>query len=337
MQIGLVGLGKMGANMARRLLRGGHQVHVFDRSADAVAAVVAEGAVAAGDLAGLARALGTEPGPRAVWVMVPAGAPTDSTLQALGALLSAGDILIDGGNSNFQETLVRGDALWQQHGVHLVDSGTSGGIWGLTEGYALMIGGDATAVAHLRPIWETLAPAPDRGWSHVGPRGAGHYVKMVHNGIEYGLMQAYAEGFAILHHKHKLGDAPVQFDLHAIAETWRHGSVVRSWLLDLTARALATGNDLSSIAPIVSDSGEGRWTVAEAIALDVPAPVITHALIARLRSRDSEAWGDRLLAALRNQFGGHAVVAADAATGTSGALNAGVPNAGLPNDGAPHA
>lgn len=293
--------------MVRRLLRGGHHVVVFDTQLESAAALVAEGATAASSLDDLAQQLANAGAPRVVWSMVPAGTATDDTIGRLAERLSAGDIVIDGGNSNYQDTIRRGNALRAQ-GVHLVDSGTSGGVWGLSEGYALMIGGDAEAVDALRPLWETLAPAPDKGWAHVGPRGSGHFVKMIHNGIEYGLMQAYAEGFALLHHKRAMGDVPVAFDLEAIAQLWRHGSVIRSWLLDLTARALQDGSDLRHVAPFVSDSGEGRWTVAEAISLDVAAPVITHALIARLRSRDSEAFSDRLLATMRQQFGGHAIV-----------------------------
>jgi 6-phosphogluconate dehydrogenase len=239
--------------------------------------------------------------PRAVWIMVPAGDPTEATVRALAELLSAGDTIIDGGNSNYKESIRRAGMI-AERGLHFVDAGTSGGIWGLTEGYSLMVGGPNEAVDRVRPIFETLAPAKDQGWAHVGPVGSGHFTKMVHNGIEYGMMQAYAEGFSILKHKKEFN-----LDLSQIAELWRTGSVVRSWLLDLTARALKDDQDLSSIAPYVSDSGEGRWTVAEAIDLDVPAPVITLALIQRLRSRDSESFTDRLLSALRNQFGGHAV------------------------------
>jgi 6-phosphogluconate dehydrogenase len=233
--------------------------------------------------------------------MVPAGDPTEATVRALADLLSAGDTIIDGGNSNYKES-IRRSAMVAERGLHFVDAGTSGGVWGLTEGYSLMVGGPNEAVDRLRPIFETLAPAKDQGWGHVGPVGSGHFTKMVHNGIEYGMMQAYAEGFSILKHKKEF-----DLDLAQIAELWRTGSVVRSWLLDLTARALHDDQDLSSIAPYVSDSGEGRWTVAEAIDLDVPAPVITLALLQRLRSRDSESFADRLLSALRNQFGGHAV------------------------------
>jgi 6-phosphogluconate dehydrogenase len=298
MEIGMVGLGKMGANMTTRLVGGGHRVVAYDRSADAVAGSVAHGAAGASSLEAL---VGTLAAPRAVWIMVPAGDPTEATVVALGKLLASGDTIIDGGNSNYKETMRRGTML-RERGIHYVDAGTSGGVWGLTEGYSLMIGGDEQAVERLRPVFETLAPAPDKGWSRVGPSGSGHFVKMVHNGIEYGLMQAYAEGFSILKHKTEFG-----LDLAAIAELWRNGSVVRSWLLDLTARALGESADLAQIAPYVSDSGEGRWTVSEAIDLDVPAPVITLALLQRLRSRDAESFTDRLLAALRHQFGGHAI------------------------------
>jgi 6-phosphogluconate dehydrogenase len=288
----------MGGNMATRLARGGHEVVAHARSPDAAARAATAGAGFAASLDDLVRRLRP---PRAVWAMVPAGEPTESTVASLGERLARNDIVIDGGNSNYKDSMRRAATL-AEHGVHLVDVGTSGGIWGLAEGYSLMVGGDAAAVERVRPIFETLAPASDRGWAHVGPSGAGHFVKMVHNGIEYGLMEAYAEGFSILRHKTEF-----ELDLPAIAELWRHGSVVRSWLLDLAARALTEDPTLKEVAPYVSDSGEGRWTVAEAIDLDVPAPVITLALIQRLRSRDEESFADRLLAALRNQFGGHAV------------------------------
>jgi 6-phosphogluconate dehydrogenase len=298
MQIGIIGLGRMGANMATRLVRGGHEVVAFDRSPDAITRAASAGATGVSSLDDLARRLRA---PRAVWAMVPAGDPTESTVTAIAERLGRGDVVIDGGNSNYKDSMRRAATL-AERGLYLIDVGTSGGIWGLDEGYSLMVGGDRGAAERLRPIFETLAPAPDRGWAHVGPSGAGHFVKMVHNGIEYGMMEAYAEGFSILRHKTEF-----DLDLAAVAEVWRHGSVVRSWLLDLTARALAEDQTLEGIAPFVSDSGEGRWTVAEAIDLDVPAPVITLALIQRLRSRDEESYADRLLAALRNQFGGHAV------------------------------
>jgi 6-phosphogluconate dehydrogenase len=308
MQLGMVGLGKMGANMTTRLIRGGHEVVVYDRDTKAVAAAAAEHAMGAASLEQLVVQLRA---PRAVWVMVPSGEATESTIQALGALLSKGDTVIDGGNSNYKDGMRRAAAL-AGRGVHFVDVGTSGGVWGLAEGYSLMIGGDTSAVGRLQPIFETLAPAPDTGWAHMGPVGSGHFVKMIHNGIEYGLMQAYAEGFSILRHKSEFA-----LDLPKIAEVWRHGSVVRSWLLDLTANALRDNPALDGIAPFVVDSGEGRWTVAEAIDLDVPAPIITQSLIERLRSRDSDSYTDKLLSALRNQFGGHAIKTEPAAAGGS--------------------
>ncbi len=298
MQLGMVGLGRMGANMTTRLLRGGHTVAVFDRNPAAVATSAADGAVGAASLAELISKLAA---PRAVWVMVPAGVATESTFTALAGALASGDTIIDGGNSNYKDSMRRGKML-AEHGIAFVDAGTSGGVWGLKEGYALMIGGDAAAVERLSPIFSTLAPAADRGWARVGPSGAGHFTKMVHNGIEYGMMQAYAEGFSILQHKTELS-----LDLAQVAELWRYGSVVRSWLLDLTALALKENPSMKGIAPYVSDSGEGRWTVAEAIDLDVPAPVITLSLLQRLRSRDTESYSDKLLSAMRNQFGGHTI------------------------------
>lgn len=298
MDIGMVGLGRMGANMAERLVRGGHRVHGFDPAAAARDAAAERGIVAVPSLQALVAQL---PAPRAVWLMVPAGSIVDDTIAALLPLLSPGDIVIDGGNSFYQDTLRRAESL-KAKGLHYVDCGTSGGVWGLQEGYSLMLGGDEAAIDTLHPILTTLAPAVDKGWGRVGASGAGHYSKMVHNGIEYGLMQAYAEGFAILQHKKYFA-----FDLHQVAEIWRTGSVVRSWLLDLTADALQKNPTLDGIAPYVSDSGEGRWTVAEAIALDVPAPVITLSLLERLRSRDDDSFVDKLLSAMRNQFGGHPV------------------------------
>ncbi len=294
----MVGLGRMGANMTERLLGGGHRVVAYDRDAGAVKRVAEKGAAPADSLASVVEQLGE---PRAVWLMVPAGDPVDQTIEQLTPLMQKGDTIIDGGNSNYKETQRRAAAVGER-GLHLVDVGTSGGVWGLKEGYSMMVGGDGKAVDRLGPIFETLAPGADRGWGHVGPTGAGHFVKMIHNGIEYGMMQAYAEGFSILKHKEQLG-----LDLHQIAEIWRYGSVVRSWLLDLTADALSEDQALKDIAPYVSDSGEGRWTVQEAIDLDVPAPVISLSLIQRLRSRDEESYADRLLSAMRNQFGGHAI------------------------------
>ena len=298
MKLGMVGLGKMGANMTQRLLRGGHEVIVTDLNEAAVQSAEQQGATAASDLEGIANALTS---PRVVWVMVPHGAPTENTVQSLGRLLCAGDIIIDGGNSNYKETMRRGEEL-ATRGIHYVDVGTSGGVWGLAEGYSMMIGGAEDAVTHIQPILETLAPSMDKGWGHVGPTGAGHFVKMVHNGIEYGMMQAFAEGFEIMRAKGEFG-----LDLHQIAEIWRYGSVVRSWLLDLTANALAEDSELSDIRGWVSDSGEGRWTVFEAIDQDVPAPVITLSLMRRFSSRQDESYAAKLLAAMRNQFGGHAV------------------------------
>jgi len=298
MKLGMIGLGKMGANMAQRLLLGGHQVTGFDPNADARKALEQHGAASADSLQTLVQAL--QP-PRVLWLMVPAGKITDDTVNALLPLLDKGDTVIDGGNSNYQDTLRRA-ALYAGHGVGYVDSGTSGGVWGLKEGYSMMVGGDPEVVEPLRPIFETLAPAKDQGWGRVGPVGSGHFTKMVHNGIEYGLMQAYAEGFSILKHKQEFN-----LDLHQVGEIWRYGSVVRSWLLDLTTDALGKNPGMDGVAPYVVDSGEGRWTVAAALELDVPAPIITAALIERLRSRDSDSFTDKLLASMRNEFGGHAI------------------------------
>jgi len=295
MELGFVGLGRMGLNMVTRLTRGGHKVVAYDRSADAVSRAVSQGAVAAGSLDAIVAALSP---PRAVWVMVPAGDPTESTVASLGALLSADDVVIDGGNSNFHDDVRRAQALASQR-IHYIDAGTSGGIWGLQEGYCLMVGGAVDVCKRLEPIFLTLAPTD--GYLRVGDHGAGHYVKMIHNGIEYGLMQAYAEGFELMH------ESPYKVDLGAIAALWTHGSVVRSWLLDLAARALAEDRDLSALKGYVEDSGEGRWTIQEAIERAVPLPVITAALFARFRSREDNPFADRMLAALRNQFGGHAV------------------------------
>lgn len=298
MELGMIGLGRMGANMAERLLRGGHRVHGFDAVQAARDAASQRGIVAAASLEALVRAL---PAPRVLWLMVPAGEIVDATIASLLPLLAPGDIIIDGGNSYYKDTMRRAGEL-SARDLHYVDSGTSGGVWGLKEGYSLMIGGEETVVQHLQPIFETLAPAANKGWGRVGPSGAGHFTKMVHNGIEYGLMQAYAEGFAIMQHKTEFS-----LDLHQIAEIWRTGSVVRSWLLDLTSDALRKNPELDGIAPWVADSGEGRWTAAEAIALDVAAPVITLSLLERLRSRDDDSFADKLLAAMRNEFGGHAI------------------------------
>ncbi len=298
MELAMVGLGKMGLNMAMRLLRGGHRLIAYDLSESAIQASQQEGAVGVRTLTELARML---PVPRIVWVMVPSGGPTEDTIAALCMTLSAGDIIIDGGNSNYKDSMRRAKML-EEMGLHFVDVGTSGGIRGLTQGYSMMIGGDKEIVDLLRPIFETLAPVADKGWGHVGPCGSGHFVKMVHNGIEYGLMQAYAEGFDIMKAKKEF-----DLDMYRIAQIWRFGSVVRSWLLDLTAEALADDQDLKSLEAWVADSGEGRWTVVEAIEKDVPAPVITLALEMRLVSRHRNSYAAKILAAMRNKFGGHAV------------------------------
>ena len=298
MELGLIGLGKMGGNMAERLHLAGHKVVGFDFSADAVKKLNDAGSVGVTTLEDLVKSLSA---PRAVWIMVPAGDPVDETIAKLKPLMQPGDIFIDGGNSNYKDTQRRHDELKPQ-GFEFLDVGTSGGIWGITEGYSMMIGGDDDVVERLRPIFETLAPAADKGWGRVGPSGSGHFVKMIHNGIEYGMMQAYAEGFSIMRAKKVLN-----LDLTQIAEIWRYGSVVRSWLLDLTADALAKNPDLEGLEAYVPDSGEGRWTVYEAIDLNVSAPVITESLIRRLRSREENNFTDRMLSVMRNEFGGHAV------------------------------
>jgi 6-phosphogluconate dehydrogenase len=298
MKLGMIGLGRMGANMAQRLMRGGQEVVGFDPKPDARRDLDGKGTETADSLTTLVAKL---PVPRTLWLMVPAGEITDHTLAALLPLLSSKDTVIDGGNSYYKDTLRRAKTFADQN-INYIDCGTSGGVWGLIEGYSMMIGGDEAVVERQRPIFETLAPAKDRGWGRVGPAGSGHFTKMIHNGIEYGMMQAYAEGFSILQHKREFG-----LDLHQVAEIWRHGSVVRSWLLDLTAAALKKNPAMTGIAPYVDDSGEGRWTVAEAIDLDVSAPVITLSLLERLRSRDADSYSDKLLSAMRNQFGGHAI------------------------------
>ncbi|KRG72282.1 6-phosphogluconate dehydrogenase [Stenotrophomonas chelatiphaga] len=298
MDIAMIGLGRMGANMAQRLQRGGHRVVGHDPM-EAARARAAESGLEV--FATLAEAVAALPVPRVVWLMVPAGDTVDQTLAQLVPHLAEGDVVIDGGNSNYQDSVRRARSLADDD-IFYLDCGTSGGVWGLQEGYSLMIGGDAAAVEQLATVFQALAPAADRGWARVGPSGAGHYTKMIHNGIEYGMMQAYAEGFALMERKEEM-----ELDLGQVAEVWRHGSVVRSWLLDLSAQALQRNPALDGIAPYVEDSGEGRWTVAEAIALDVPAPVITLALLERLRSRQSNSFSDRLLAAMRNEFGGHAI------------------------------
>ena len=299
MELGMVGLGRMGGNMARRLIsRGGHRVVTYDHDDEAVKVSEALGASGATSLENLVEKLTP---PRAVWVMVPAGDATESTIDSLLPLLSSGDAVLDGGNANYKDTIRRGEKL-HQHGLNFMDVGTSGGVWGLTEGYSLMVGGDQDVFKRLEPIFQTLAPAFDKGYGYVGPSGAGHFVKMVHNGIEYGLMEAYAEGFELLKAKGDLG-----LDLAQIAQIWRHGSVVRSWLLDLTAAVLEDDPKLESLQSYVQDSGEGRWTVEESIELAVPAPVIALSLQMRFRSRQEQPFGGKVLAAMRNQFGGHAV------------------------------
>ena len=320
MQIGMVGLGRMGANLARRLLRQGHGCVVYDRDPQPGRRLAQEGAVAAADLAALVAALAP---PRAVWLMLPAGEPTESTLQQLAGLLAAGDVLIDGGNGFYRDDVRRARAL-AQRSLHYLDVGTSGGVWGLERGYCLMIGGEPEIVQRLDPVFAALAPGPgavaptpgragrdprvERGYLHAGPCGAGHFVKMVHNGIEYGLMQAYAEGFELLRHAGDStgADEPrLDFDLADVAEAWRRGSVVSSWLLDLTAAALAEDPRLEALGGHVQDSGEGRWTVHAAVERAVPAPVLTAALYARFRSRRERSFADRVLSAMRRGFGGH--------------------------------
>jgi 6-phosphogluconate dehydrogenase len=299
MELAVIGLGKMGANISRRLARAGHRVIGYDHAPEVTRALASERILT--PAFSLSEVVADLTPPRSVWVMVPAGAATEQVVQALAGLLAQGDVLIDGGNTYYKDDLRRAGEL-EAHGLHYLDVGTSGGVWGLAEGFSLMIGGDASIIEGLRPIFETLAPAPDRGWGRVGPVGSGHFVKMVHNGIEYGLMQSLAEGFEILHAKREF-----HLDLERISQIWRYGSVVRSWLLDLAAEALATDPELSRIQGWVEDSGEGRWTVQEAIDLDVPAPVITLALQERLASRQAESFAAKLLAALRNEFGGHAL------------------------------
>lgn len=299
MELAMIGLGKMGGSMAQRLLKGGHRVVGVNRSPEVTRQLAGEhGLVPAFSIMEAVAALTA---PRSVWVMVPSGASTEAVINELTGLLARGDTIIDGGNTFYKDDIRRAAAL-DQKGIHYLDAGTSGGVWGLAEGYSLMIGGNEEAVERLRPIFETLAPSADKGWGRVGPVGAGHFVKMIHNGIEYGLMQAYAEGFEIMHAKKEFG-----LDLEQISQIWRYGSVVRSWLLDLTADALAKDQNLGHIKGWVADSGEGRWTVAEAIDLDVPAPVITLSLLQRFISRQDESYAAKLLAAMRNEFGGHAI------------------------------
>jgi len=298
MHIGLIGLGKMGFNMAERLRLGGHKVVGFDFSKETTDRLTAAGSLGVTSLEDLVKSLEA---PRAIWLMVPAGDPVDETIAKLKPLMEKGDIFIDGGNSNYKDSQRRHAEL-KPEGFHFVDCGTSGGIWGLKEGYSLMVGGDPEPVGVLSPVFECLAPGTHEGWGHVGPSGAGHFVKMVHNGIEYALMQGYAEGFSIMKAKESLN-----LDLANIAKIWQKGSVIRSWLLDLTADALDKNPTLEGFEAYVPDSGEGRWTVFEAIDLDVSATVITESLIRRLRSRESNNFTDRMISIQRNAFGGHAV------------------------------
>lgn len=297
MQLGMVGLGKMGANMTTRLLKGGHEMVVFDQNPDAVERSVVEGARPAHSLEELVPQLST---PRAVWLMVPAGPPTVTSVEFLADLLSPGDTVIDGGNSNYEHSMLLGTKL-KEKGIFFVDVGTSGGVWGLENGYSMMVGGEIEAVKRLTPIFQTLAPAPDLGWGHVGPVGAGHFSKMIHNGIEYGMMQAFAEGLSIMRAKKEM-----QFDLAEVTRIWQHGSVIRSWLLDLIHDSMTSDQTLEEIAAYVNDSGEGRWTVFEAINLNVAAPVISLSLLQRIASRE-DGYTDKLVAVMRNAFGGHAI------------------------------
>jgi 6-phosphogluconate dehydrogenase len=296
MKLGMIGLGKMGGNMTERLMKGGHEVVVFDRSPEAIERYVALGSQGASDAADMVAKLES---PRVVWIMVPAGKPVDDTIAALLPGMVKGDVIIDGGNSNFHDTIRRAAAL-REEGIEFVDSGTSGGIWGLANGYCLMIGASDDAFALCEPIFRTLAPPG--GYAHMGPGGAGHYVKMIHNGVEYGMLQAYAEGYEILH-----ASRDFDLDLKKIASVWNHGSVVRSWINELAEAAFEKDTDLTALKGFVADSGEGRWTVQEAVDLDVPAPVITLSLLMRLRSRQDDSFSAKVIAALRNEFGGHAV------------------------------
>ena len=295
MQLAMIGLGKMGANMVRRLLRGGHHVVVFDLDKAAVETMVREGAEAAGSLEEMVSALEK---PRVAWVMVPAGDPTEQTIMALAEVLERGDLVVDGGNSNYKDSIRRAHVLSGKH-LGFVDVGVSGGVWGLEKGYSMMIGGPDEVVEKITPALQTLAPRPDEGWAHVGAGGAGHYAKMVHNGIEYGLMQAYAEGFEILR------ASRFDLDLKQLCDVWNSGGVIRSWLLELAANAFEEDPELAELKSFVPDSGEGRWTLQESVDLDVPAPVLYASLMTRFRSRQESSFQGKVLAALRHQFGGH--------------------------------
>ncbi|MEK6784745.1 MAG: phosphogluconate dehydrogenase (NAD(+)-dependent, decarboxylating) [Nitrospirota bacterium] len=295
MELGFIGLGKMGMNMVTRLRRDQHRVVVYDRSSDLIKQAEGQGAIGSSSLADLVSKLSA---PRAVWVMVPSGAPTEETIQAVAALLQPGDTIVDGGNTRFHDDVRRAAEL-KKKGIHYVDAGTSGGIWGLQVGYCLMVGGEDAAVKRLEPVFKTLAP--ENGWAHVGAAGAGHYVKMVHNGIEYSMMQGYAEGFELM------SKSEYKLNLARVADLWMHGSVVRSWLLELAAGALKDDQKLEKLKGYVQDSGEGRWMIADAIEKDVPVPTLTTALFTRFRSRQDESFAEKMLAALRNAFGGHSV------------------------------
>ena len=299
MKLAIIGLGKMGSNMARRLIAAGHEVVGYNRKQEISQQLEKE--ISLKPAFSLEEAVSLLDAPRIVWLMIPAGEAVESSVEALGTLLSEGDIVVDGGNSNFRDSMRRAELLTERK-IHMLDAGVSGGVWGLKEGYSMMVGGAEEVVESMRPIFEALAPAADSGWGRVGPNGAGHFVKMVHNGIEYGLMQAYAEGFEIMQSREGF-----DLDLYQISEIWRNGSVVRSWLLDLASLALEEDQSLSDIESWVADSGEGRWTVFEAINQDVPAPIITLALMQRFASRQDESYAAKMLAALRQQFGGHAV------------------------------
>ncbi|MDF0673037.1 MAG: decarboxylating 6-phosphogluconate dehydrogenase [Nitrospira sp.] len=295
MELGFIGLGKMGMNMVTRLRRDQHRVVVYDRSNDLITQAEGQGCIGSSSLADLVSKLSA---PRAVWIMVPSGAPTEETIRAVAALLQSGDTIVDGGNTRFHDDVRRAAEL-KRNGIHYVDAGTSGGIWGLKVGYCLMVGGEDAVVKQLEPVLKTLAP--ENGWAHVGAVGAGHYVKMVHNGIEYSMMQGYAEGFELM------SKSEYKLDLARVADLWMHGSVVRSWLLELAAGALKDDQKLDKLKGYVQDSGEGRWMIADAIEKDVPVPTLTTALFTRFRSRQEESFAEKMLAALRNAFGGHAV------------------------------
>lgn len=299
MKLAMIGLGKMGGSMARRLLRAGMEVVGYDHDPEVVAQLSAKDGMSAA--ASVADAVAQLPIPRIVWLMLPSGEPTEQQIQALAPMLSAGDIIVDGGNSNYHDSQRRGTWLAGQ-GIGLMDAGTSGGVWGLENGYCMMVGGSVGVVKTMQPVLQVLAPSPEHGWAHVGPVGAGHFVKMIHNGIEYGMMQSLAEGLELLRGKQEF-----DLDLAQITELWRHGSVVRSWLLDLTAEALQANQDLETIAPYVPDSGEGRWTVIESVDQGVATPVLTSALQMRFASRNEMGYGFRLLSLMRNAFGGHEV------------------------------